>query len=627
MHRVGFLFALVFVLISGSVIPVSGQVSVSQDPIVTVKTQWNYAAAHAGDERLLAVQLHIQDGYHINPNQPQVRNLPNFEPYASTLTVTDAPVDAVGIEQPVWPVPHPYAVEYAGGKELMVYEGATTLFVKVKVLPNTQPGEYPIQFNFHYQACTETFCAPPANAPFTATLKVVSADDSVGEPTDPALFDTYGQAVTGSGTGLSAATFDFFGVDFDIRGDSFLSVLLILVIAGFGGFLLNFTPCVLPVIPIKIMGLAQHTESRTRTLLLGGIMAAGVIAFWLAMGVLIAMLKTFDATNELFGLPWFTISVGAFIALMAVGMMGLFTVQLPQAVYMVNPSNQTAGGSFVFGVMTAVLSLPCTAPFMGSALGWSTQQSLAVALLTFLAIGTGMALPYFVLSANPKLVDWMPRTGPASELLKQVMGLLMLAAAVFFIGTGLAGLLQQAPDPPTKLYWWPVMGLIAAAGIWLAWRTMQMTRKIRPRVIFGVIGLIAVTVGIYGGLVLTNRGPINWQYYTPERLQTALDEGNIVVVDFTAEWCLNCKALEQTQLHQDQVADLLNGPGVVPMKVDITGHNPQGRALLKEAGRLTIPLLAIYAPDGEELFKSDAYQAGQVVAAIEQGQKQTVMQR
>ena len=131
------------------------------------------------------------------------------------------------------------------------------------------------------------------------------------------------------------------------------------------------------------------------------ILALGVIAFWLTMGVLIASLQVFSATNELFGLPAFTISVGVFIAVMAIGMAGFFTINLPKQVYMVNPNSQTVAGSFVFGIMTAVLSLPCTAPFMGAALGWHSLHGW----VAFAALGIG----FFVRIAADAVASWHSR--------------------------------------------------------------------------------------------------------------------------------------------------------------------------------------------------------------------------
>ena len=117
---------------------------------------------------------------------------------------------------------------------------------------------------------------------------------------------------------------------------------------------------------------------------------------------------------------------------------------------------------------------------------------------------------------------------------------------------------------------------------------------------------------------MTAKGPINWIYYTPERFAEALAEDKVVVLDFTAEWCLNCKTLEATVLQTPDVVAAFDREDVVPMKIDLTGENPDGKAKLEEARRLTIPLLVVYGRQGEEIWKSDAYTPSQVLGAIVQ---------
>ena len=125
-----------------------------------------------------------------------------------------------------------------------------------------------------------------------------------------------------------------------------------------------------------------------------------------------------------------------------------------------------------------------------------------------------------------------------------------------------------------------------------------------------------MAIGIVGGVELTDKGPISWVYYTPQRLQESLGEGDVVVIEFTAEWCLNCKALEQTVLASDEVVALFKQDQAVPMKVDLTGNNTVGNDLLAEVGGLRIPLLIVLAPDGREVFRGDFYTIDQVVDAV-----------
>ena len=121
---------------------------------------------------------------------------------------------------------------------------------------------------------------------------------------------------------------------------------------------------------------------------------------------------------------------------------------------------------------------------------------------------------------------------------------------------------------------------------------------------------------VFGGFRLTEKGPIDWEYYTPEILAEKLAEGDVVVLEFTAEWCLNCKLLESTVLHSSRVVEALEADDVSPIKVDLTGNNVSGNALLNEVGGLRIPLLIIMGPDGEEEFRGDFYTVHQVLDAI-----------
>jgi thiol:disulfide interchange protein DsbD len=232
----------------------------------------------------------------------------------------------------------------------------------------------------------------------------------------------------------------------------------------------------------------------------------------------------------------------------------------------------------------------------------------------------GMALPYLVLSAFPALVNRMPRAGLASELIKQVMGLLMLAAGAYFLGTGIAALLAKPPDPPTQAYWWIVSFFVAIAGGWLAWRTFQITSRPSRRILFGGIGALLVLAAVIIGTRFTKGSPIHWIYYTPERLAEAQRNRKVVVLEFTAAWCLNCLLLERGVLHHPKVVELMNSTNVAPIKVDITGKNPQGNQKLIEVGRRTIPYLMVYSPGGQEVFSSDAYTVEQLVRAIVQAQ-------
>lgn len=587
-----------------------------------------------GDDLVLAVILDIDSEHHLWPtaDAPPPKDAPDLRPMdGAELTAIRFPQpegakspkdiiqpDGLTIHVGFMQLPEVHAANANGGR-IPAFEGRAIFFVPITVKADAAPGKRTINLSAYFQACDKNLCQAPAEAELTTEVEVVAAGAAIASselhPDFKGFDATIIQRIRAGEAPPEIVKFDVFGTVFqiDARGAGFI---LLLLVAAAGGLLLNFTPCVLPVIPLKIMGLANSAGSRGRTLWLGLVMSLGVIAFWMALGIAISSIKGFTSANQLFQYPAVTIGIGVVIVAMAVGMMGFFSVGLPQWVYMVNPKHESATGSFLFGIMTAILSTPCTAPLMGAAIAWAATRDVPTVLSVFAAVGVGMALPYGVLAAFPSLLKKMPRTGPASELIKQVMGLLLIAAGCFFLGSGFSGLFVTPPDPPSKLYWWVVALAGIVAGGWLAVQTMRITKAAGNRVIFGGIGVVILGISVLIGITQTSPGPINWTYYTADRLAEAKARGDVVVIDFTAEWCLNCKALESAVLNPKQVSSLLNSPGVTPIKVDLTGNNTAGNELLKAFERITIPLLVVIKPDGTEVFKSDTYQQQQVIDAL-----------
>src|SRR5690606_12559047 len=266
-------------------------------------------------------------------------------------------------------------------------------------------------------------------------------------------------------------------------------LVVIALLSALGGFVLNLTPCVLPVIPIKIMSIMQHANKPGKNLALGLWMAVGVVMFWVALGLPVAFIAGVTDPSRIFGIRWFTVGIGVLIAVMGIGIMGMFTIQLPQSLYMVNPKADTAGGSFLLGVMTGVLGLPCFGFVAGALLAGAATLPAWMVIAIFGGIGVGMAAPYLVLAMKPALIERIPRTGPASELVKQVVALLLLAAAAYFVGSGLIGLVSERPWMGRMLHWWAVAIFAVAAGLWLMVRTFQISGKPAPRVVFTVLAV------------------------------------------------------------------------------------------------------------------------------------------
>ena len=614
MNRISYYLALLLSITIPVIVlqfPAAADLNASDEEVVTVTTAWSVDRARPGDSIMLAIVADIKEGYHINADARQAKAFEDFKPYPTKLTVVDAD-PGITMEIPRYPRAVPINVQYAAG-DLMSFEGKILIHLPVKLEKTLKPGKILLKLDFEYQACAANYCLFPKTVKLEESLAVAA----IGTPVSNINPDLFAGIDADPRSGPSRSVeFDLFGWTFSIDSSSGLGLMLLLLTAALGGMLLNFTPCVLPLIPIKIISLSHVAKDRRQCFMLGLAMFLGVLIFWIVLGAMIALFSGFSATNQLFQYPAFTLLVGLIIGAMATGMFGFFSIRLPNFVYMINPEQNTLHGSFGLGILAAILSTPCTAPFMGAAAAWAATQAAATTLTTFAAIGTGMALPYLVLSASPALVRKMPKTGPASVLIKQVMGLFMLAAAAYFVGVALVSFFSTPPAPPSKLYWWPVMFFSMAAGAWLAYRSLLIPSTIKLKSIFAGVGILVIALSAWGALRLTDRGPVDWVYYSPQEFETAISNRKIVVMVFTAEWCLNCKALEQGVLKNSKIVKLLAHEDIVPMKVDITGNNPAGKAKLREVGNLTIPLLIIFSPSGKQAFKSDFYTVEQVFEAI-----------
>ncbi len=595
---------------------------------VEVRVVASKSAVGPGDQFAIAVVFDHAPTWHVHPNKEQSvipPEMEGFQPIHTEIAI-EAP-DGVELGPIQWPEVYYVDVNFGPAPaKYGVFSDEAVAYIPVVAGQDLASGsDLSFSITATYQACDDVVCTMPMDETFELSIPTLAREDAAqSEPVEPALFADFDLSVFAQLADWDALksrqTIDFnpFGIEFSIDPSGPIGLALFFLIAALGGIFLNMTPCVLPVIPIKIMGLSQAAGNPRKCFMLGLIMSFGVVAFWLGIGGAIAFVSGFDQISTLFQRPWFSIVIGAIVAVFAFVAFGKVNVKLPQAVYRVNPSHDSVHGSFLFGIFTAILSTPCTAPLMGVASAWAATQPSVITLGTFTSIGVGMALPYLILSANPKWIDKVPRTGPASELVKQVMGLLLISVSIFFVGTGVAAVFAEVPQPPTRAYWWAVFGVACGAGLWLAWRTIQLTKAPIKRLVFVGTGLAITAISGFLAPQFASHGPIDWIYYTPAKFTEAVDRGEVVVIDFTAEWCLNCKALESGVLHRGEIVSKFDLPDVTPMKVDLTKDNPDGKAKMNELNWTGIPLLAVYGPGvNAPILFGDGYTPSQVLEAIE----------
>ena len=389
-------------------------------------------------------------------------------------------------------------------------------------------------------------------------------------------------------------------------------VLTFLLFGFIGGMILNLMPCVLPVISLKIFGFIQQAgQSRQKILRNGIAFTLGIFVWFITLALLLIALKVagrdvmwggFQFTN-----PYFILVLSVIVLVFALNLFGVFEISLPQRFsrgLLSTSERKDDLGSFFQGVFATVLATPCTAPFLGTALGFAFSQSPAIILAMFIAIAAGMSAPYLLLSAQPAWLRFLPRPGAWMLHLKQFMGFLLLATLLFLLYVlgaqrGLEGAI-----------WASCFLLVISVACWMKGAFVSPTASATKRGIVLVLMLVIVVAsGIYfigDKFHSTNLASADsrlrgdWQVFAPDRLQAELQQGNTVFVDFTAAWCLTCKFNEANVLESQDVREAFQRRGIVKMKADWTNGDPVITKLLQQFGRPGVPLYVLYPGKNEE---------------------------
>jgi thiol:disulfide interchange protein/DsbC/DsbD-like thiol-disulfide interchange protein len=378
-----------------------------------------------------------------------------------------------------------------------------------------------------------------------------------------------------------------------------------LLLFGFlGGLILNLMPCVLPVISLKIFGFIQHAgDSRRRIFGNGLAFTLGIFAWFIGLALLMIALKSagheitwaFQFTN-----PYFVVAMSAVVLIFALNLFGVFEITLPAAAttgLLGWSTREGYAGSFFQGVFATVLATPCTAPYLGTALGFAFAQSAAIILLMFVAIAAGMSAPYLLLTAQPAWLRFLPRPGPWMVRVKQFMGFLLLATLLFLLWV------LGAERGAEATIWVCAFLLALSLGCWMhgSFRTPAASFLQRSVVLVLMIVLV-LAGGLYflgekfaaARLTTANSPGGDWIAFTPERVQSELTQGLSVFVDFGAAWCLTCKFNEATVLESAAVKSAFEHYSVVKMKADWTNADPVITRILKQFGRVGVPLYVLY---------------------------------
>lgn len=379
----------------------------------------------------------------------------------------------------------------------------------------------------------------------------------------------------------------------------------ILALALLGGLILNLMPCVLPVLSIKLMGVL-HMGGAERSHIRHSFLAtvAGILFSFLVLAAAAVGLKEAGILvgwGIQFQQPLFLIAMIVIVTLFAGSMWGLFDVHLPHrladAAARVGKagSSRSLRGSFLTGAFATLLATPCSAPFLGTAIGFALARGAPEIFAIFLALGLGLSVPYLVVVIWPGMAMRLPRPGPWMVKLRAGLGVALAVTALWLL-TVLAAQSGQAAT-------YAVAALMVAvvAVLWGRRHVGAQARRAAP-VAVAVLSIAAFLAPVLAGApaprtartVVAER--IAWQPFDGTAIATLVADGKTVFIDVTADWCITCQVNKALVIERGPVAALLQRPDVVAMRADWTLPNDQISRYLAGFGRYGIPFNAVYGP-------------------------------
>lgn len=438
------------------------------------------------------------------------------------------------------------------------------------------------QLQIKSQGCADAgLCYPPQ----TQTIIIRDGVAKIQQPVSAT-------ATRNTGVTPNAQT----GLDWALLLSSLIGALI-------GGVILNLMPCVFPVLSIKALSLSKAHEAPQRQHLHGWSYTIGCVTTFVAIAATMFALR---AGGEAIGWgfqlqsPIVVGSLAYLFFIMALLMFGSFhwPNQLSGIGQQLTEGDKLPA-SFFTGVLATIVASPCTAPFMGSALGYAMTLPATLGLLVFAALGFGMAVPFLLLSYFPQLSSRLPKPGVWMETFKQLLTFPLLLTAIWLLWIFAR---QTSADQAMLL----LSGALALSfALWLTQRLNHSTATRSLRAILIALSLVAAAQPFGSSMQQSNLVNISstgeWQTYTAQRLNELRNNNTPVFINLTADWCITCLANEKFTLSHDSVKHALKEGGIATLKGDWTHYNPEITSLLEKHGRNGVPLYLLYPANKEQL--------------------------
>lgn len=502
-------------------------------------------------------------------------------------------------------------------KPFEYYPGSVSWTIPVEVPASAELGQRAVELLVSFNTCDDRSCDPPAGVKLmgSVTVQSESGDQSkqsmLIEPLNWLDVANHPAVATWIDTTRSQLTL------LDRLSGNPLDLWMIGA-ALLGGFILNFMPCVLPVIGLKLMGFVnQAGSSHRRVVALNLSFVAGILTIIMALALLNIGAKIAGHSfgwGEQFTNIYFQVGLTVLLFAMSLSFLGVWEIPIPGFATGSKSGElmqkEGLSGAFYKGMLTTILATPCSGPFLGTLFGLTLSLSVWSILILFLLVGIGLGLPYLALCLWPGFIKLLPKPGAWMETLKEVLAFPLLLSVVYFL---------SVIDPDYRI---ATLSLLIAVwfGCWLIGRVPAYAESRR---LYASWLTAAVVCSIAGYVSFTQFGPIKhhlpWKQYSETALQENRAAGKVVMLEFTARWCLTCQYNMRSAIDRPEVAKVVKENGVVPLLADWSNPSVEIENKLRELDSNSIPLLAIYPadPEAQPILLRDVITQSQLIDALE----------
>ncbi|MBM4398782.1 MAG: thioredoxin family protein [Candidatus Cloacimonetes bacterium] len=521
----------------------------------------------------------------------------------------------------VYPKPH----KIEENKE-WTYEDKVALTLPFTIKSDAKAGNISVKAEMGYNICLDTgACMPPETVEKTFTLKITDAETitDTQESVDSI-------AVTTAESDIEPEPAIPVKEE-KTTGDDIWKYLLM---AFLGGLILNATPCVLPILPIRIMKIINQAQSDEKKVLNHTFLyALGVmLSFAILAGIFVALKMAGESVG--WGMqnqnPGFVIVLMSIVFAFALSLLGVFEIQLPAMGKVSQVSGKSGyGGSFFGGIFAFLMAISCTGPFLGLALPFALKLSPLMMMVFFLIIGLGFASPFIVIGFFRSAMKLVPKPGEWMVIFKQLMGFVLL----WIVYTQLKTLLALTDGEYFMKVFWYLM--ILGFAIWLYGRFVRYEHSRATQWVFTIIPVLLIVGAAWyylphkeeapqnqeqqvlvEGLIPAPKTPEGWYVFSEKVLNDELQKGRAVFLDIGAEWCKNCKTNEKTVLFTESMMQEFKDRDVLLLKADFTKKDAVIFDWIQKHDRIGVPFNALYIPGKEPIIFSEILTKGEVIKAL-----------